>query len=451
MSGGYIDYDMKTNGEEYILKILSGINKVIFDIGGNHGEWTEYAYKYNPNSKIHVFEIVPYTADICERTINNIKGSNGDNIKLNKFGLSDKESEIDVKYYPNGDGCSSIYDYPHSGENKIVNCKVSTGDIYVNKNDVNSINFMKMDTEGHEYKILLGFENMLKRGKIDVIQFEYGKVNIINHHLLYDYYNLLTKCGYVIGKLQSNGVLFKNYSFDDEDFRGPNYIAVLKNKSKLIEMLSIGYSNVIPMYIINLKRRPDRKLNIIKQLSNIYSTSSFDHIHIVQAVDGKEISDELDKKYFSNISNLVCTPGIKGCSLSHLFLWEQLINDNVSNAVILEDDAIFDKNFKVSIEKIKSIKSDFDVLILGCHYFGNRKYEVIKTDGFTVEVKQLGYSTVGYYTTLNGLIKLRNNFKCDVPLDIYFQNAHETGIIKFKVLKDLIVSQADFKDSDTEK
>jgi hypothetical protein len=55
---------------------------------------------------------------------------------------------------------------------------------------------------------------------------------------LKDFYEFLEAYGYLIGKLYPYGVHFKNYSYDDEDFKGPNFIAVHESCDELIELLS---------------------------------------------------------------------------------------------------------------------------------------------------------------------------------------------------------------------
>jgi len=67
-----------------------------------------------------------------------------------------------------------------------------------------------------------------------MIQFEYGYISILTKKLLVDFYELLTPLGFEIGKLTPQGVQFKNYQLWDEDFKGPDYIAVHKSCPQLI-------------------------------------------------------------------------------------------------------------------------------------------------------------------------------------------------------------------------
>jgi hypothetical protein len=49
---------------------------------------------------------------------------------------------------------------------------------------------------------------------------------------------LLNDLGYVVGKLYPNHVEFKDYALDDENFFGPNYIAVKSSEKEIISLLS---------------------------------------------------------------------------------------------------------------------------------------------------------------------------------------------------------------------
>jgi hypothetical protein len=94
-----------------------------------------------------------------------------------------------------------------------------------------------MDVEGAEHLVLHGFQKTLDREAVDLIQFEYGKYSILTHFLLADYYRLFESKGFVIGKLFPEGVQFRPYSLDDEDFLGPNFVACRKTRNDLIDAL----------------------------------------------------------------------------------------------------------------------------------------------------------------------------------------------------------------------
>ena len=99
---------------------------------------------------------------------------------------------------------------------------------------------------------------------------------------------------------------------------------------------TLGFDKV---YVINLKRREDRRETLLKENPEIDFT-------FIEAVDGKEVvTEELQKKglldrSFYDPTGMVTT-GIFACALSHKKAWDQALKDGVDNALFLEDDIYF--------------------------------------------------------------------------------------------------------------
>jgi FkbM family methyltransferase len=216
-----------------LLNRLAGFHpSVVFDVGANVGDWSMLARNALPDAQLHAFEIVESTyAALHDR----FAGKAG--MVLNNFGLSDKSGTITMHLFTGTNELTSHVAYPH-GDYRIVICPVRRGDEYVQDREIERIDFLKIDVEGAEHLVLNGFGAMLDAGQIDVIQFEYGKVNIITHFLLRDFYEFLEPRGYVVGKLFPDFVDFRPYVLEDEDFSGPNYVAVRKTRSDIVDALS---------------------------------------------------------------------------------------------------------------------------------------------------------------------------------------------------------------------
>jgi glycosyl transferase family 25 len=111
--------------------------------------------------------------------------------------------------------------------------------------------------------------------------------------------------------------------------------------------------------IINLKK-DEKKYNILhkKCLENDINPIR------IEAVYGKELSQEQLKQSTSDFSYNYSTPGQIGCWLSHVKCWNYIIDNNLDKALILEDDASFVSNYT---DKIKNIEfpEKFDIVFLG--------------------------------------------------------------------------------------
>jgi FkbM family methyltransferase len=229
-----VNYDAAANGERRILELLGRRNiTCIFDVGTSIGEWLQLARRCCPAATIHAFEIVPSTFEQLRRRL-----GTEPQLILNPFGLAEKRGTVDVLYCPDDPELSSIFPYPTGKQSLPVCCNITTGDAYCAERGIAHIDFLKLDIEGLELPALRGFEGMLTDGGIDVIQFEYGFINILPKFLLKDLYELLAAHGYVAGKIFPAYVDFRAYQLKDEDFMGPNYLAVRRDRSDLIALLS---------------------------------------------------------------------------------------------------------------------------------------------------------------------------------------------------------------------
>ena len=234
------NFNMNTNGELRVLKILSDFRPAcIFDVGANVGEWSKLISDMNNGSVIHAFEIVPATYKILSQNLNDLE-----NVITNNFGLSDEEGTITINTGRESkmatafkiDGMKTHDDHY---KEKII-CTVKKASDYIQANKIDAIDFVKIDVEGMDLKVIKGFENELH--KVKAIQFEYGVFNIASHDLLADFYAYLSSEGFVIGKIFPRSVKFFEYNYEMENFHGSNFIAVRKDLKEVIAKLS-AYSN----------------------------------------------------------------------------------------------------------------------------------------------------------------------------------------------------------------
>jgi FkbM family methyltransferase len=229
----YRPYDIELNGERWLIeRLTAGDPSVLFDVGANRAEWSRIAHRILPRATIHAFEIVPETFAILKA---NVLESN--NIVANPFGLADRDGEIEIHSGGGGSPHSSIVPDFVGRIESTRRCRVMTGDSYMRERNIERIDLLKMDVEGSEHLVLAGLQNAIGRGAIDVVQFEYGRINIITHFLLYDFYRLLEGAGYAVGQLNPTSVEFKPYSVYMETWWPPNWIGVRRDRPDIIEML----------------------------------------------------------------------------------------------------------------------------------------------------------------------------------------------------------------------
>ena len=207
---------------------------MIFDVGSNIGEWTRMARQRQPNASIHTFECMP----VVYRNLLNNNVLDG-KVTPNQFGLSDSMGTIDMLYDEDNDRLTTPCLELARVHPKVVPLMMVDGDTYCKCNSIEAIDFLKIDTEGHEFKVLKGLDGLIQNTAITIIQFEYGYANVLTKDLLIDFYRYLQPLGYALGKLTPEGVGFKDYGLFDEDFRGPNYVAVHQSRPDIMADITI--------------------------------------------------------------------------------------------------------------------------------------------------------------------------------------------------------------------
>jgi len=137
---------------------------VFFDVGANVGLYSIAAAKRFPSAKIHAFEPVSSTLSLFRQNLakNNLESRN---VTLNELALSDAIGEA----YITSDFHSSNYiTTPESKFSKtLIRC--TTVDDYVRDKDIDRLDFVKIDVEGHELKVVKGAEETLARLKPRVL------------------------------------------------------------------------------------------------------------------------------------------------------------------------------------------------------------------------------------------------------------------------------------------
>lgn len=131
------------------------------------------------------------------------------------------------------------------------------------------------------------------------------------------------------------------------------------------------------VYLINLKRRPDRLNNFLKN----YKESDMKNNNIIKfdAIDGSNIDvskcplSELARAELQQLESTgfrtkhyQLTKGAIGCYLSHVKIWENILKNKSEIALIFEDDAQVPVDLNKRIhEEMKNIPNDWDIVLFG--------------------------------------------------------------------------------------
>jgi FkbM family methyltransferase len=224
------EWDMSVNGEAALLRRLSPARlATVFDVGAHVGDWSLEAIGCWRSAHVHAFEVATPT---FERLKARVEGSGLiDRMSLNCVGLSNATVSRDVYYFP--DHPNLTCDLPrHPYPSTPLPSQMLRGDAYVREQQIDAIDFLKIDVEGSEYLVLDGLAETIGARKVHCIQFEYGAFSIQTRVLLADYYERLA-AQYWIGKIYPAGVEFRDYDWTMESFRFSNFLCVSRRRPDL--------------------------------------------------------------------------------------------------------------------------------------------------------------------------------------------------------------------------
>jgi glycosyl transferase, family 25 len=166
------------------------------------------------------------------------------------------------------------------------------------------------------------------------------------------------------------------------------------------------------VFVISLKNSA-RRSHIIKEFSKIDLDFEF-----IDAVEGKTLKLKEDPRInYEKVSKYPSwlTPGMIGCSLSHINCYERIISENLDFALIFEDDICFHSDIKELIFCVKQNSFPSEVTMFYYQSFDeiileNDKLKKITARFSITELKkeQTLISTAGYMIGREAALKMRN-------------------------------------------
>ncbi|OGD67252.1 hypothetical protein A2442_00570 [Candidatus Campbellbacteria bacterium RIFOXYC2_FULL_35_25] len=227
-TGGVIDVDLSRVNQRNIYShklyeinisnfFLNNIKKgdTFFDIGSNVGYFSILLSPLvGKEGKIFAFEPEKNNFNFLVKNVN-------ENIFLNIFainkGVGNKNEKLTLYLHPLNNGGHSFiefkfykfgdlkFDKDKFNDKKLLQkIDVLKIDDFAVENNIDRVDFMKIDIEGYELDALKGMENLLKRKKILNIVCE-----VNNNETRLDVFKFMNSLGYTIYRLDVNGVKSK--------------------------------------------------------------------------------------------------------------------------------------------------------------------------------------------------------------------------------------------------
>jgi len=112
------------------------------------------------------------------------------------------------------------------------------------------------------------------------------------------------------------------------------------------------------IFIVNLKNSVERRQKMEEQLHALGLSAEF-----IEAVDGRFMSDDERKRVTADV-NYAFLPGEIGCALSHQKIYNRIVDENIAQALILEDDVLIENILPELLKGIKLSNSTPEIILL---------------------------------------------------------------------------------------
>ena len=200
---------------------------IVFDVGANMGEWSrEIRRELHGAVTLYLFEpqetcgryLEPLVADGAIWTKAAVGESDG---TASLYSPGDAAGNASLHQRRDTYFCERTFN-PHD-------VMVVSLDSFMERRKIGTVDFMKMDIEGHELFALCGARQALASRAIKAMSFEFGSGNINSRTSFHDYWDLLTGYKYELHRVLPGGRLLRitEYSEELEYYRGvSNYIAI---------------------------------------------------------------------------------------------------------------------------------------------------------------------------------------------------------------------------------
>jgi FkbM family methyltransferase len=209
--------------KEYKYKEISvQPNDVVVDLGGNVGVFTTYALSKGA-SKVYTVEPFPEYVGYLRENLEPFK----DKVEIIPMAISDSTGQTELSInYQNNTILNDVYkEFNWENNDKSVTVEKIDLTTLSERNNIDIINYLKVDIEGSEYLIFKGVTDEFLSSKVEKIAIEYhwnfnGEINQIIEKL--------NRCNFQVYEFEteSNGKVGKIYAYNRSLYRNKKQVAI---------------------------------------------------------------------------------------------------------------------------------------------------------------------------------------------------------------------------------
>ena len=222
--------DVKESGEDWVLaECLRRSNPdrpfVLFDVGANVGQYASLALSVG-GSRIDLYSFEPSISTFA-RLCANLADTPA---RLFNLGFSSEPRTATLFSHSGGEAEASLHcrDMAHWGitQSNTETIQLHRLDDFCREREIETIDFLKLDVEGHEGEVLDGAGELLRQARIRFVQFEFGAPNLESRTYFRDFFRRFAGA-YDLYRVIYHGLEPVDcYSEFHETFLTVNYLAV---------------------------------------------------------------------------------------------------------------------------------------------------------------------------------------------------------------------------------
>jgi FkbM family methyltransferase len=207
-----IDFFYQKKKYDFLKKKVPNNIDILIDVGAHHGDTINEFLRIFSIKKIYAFEPSKKNFEKLDIKIKKIKKYNPVKIKIYQYGLGEKNDILPL--YEITDGVSNTFNSLNTnskyfkkkklfttlfGIKKFVKNKVPTKIIplkeLIVEENIDKIDFVKIDTEGFEFSTLVGMDKEIKKVKFILFEHHYDNM-LIKNYKFSDIHKLLQNNGF---------------------------------------------------------------------------------------------------------------------------------------------------------------------------------------------------------------------------------------------------------------
>jgi FkbM family methyltransferase len=214
--------EVNETGEVWLRSVLAPRSTFFVDVGANVGEWLAEIVREKGAATFLAVAFEP-SASAYQR-LRQCFGNDA-RIELVNQAVGDAAGSADFfEELRAGKGSTIVAQFTRAaGTTHTVD--VTTLDEEIARRNWEHVDFLKIDAEGYDFRVLKGARSLLADRRIGIVQFEYNRAWQLAGDTLFGALTLLRGCGYDVYVLKRDGLYTLDYTLYEEYFEYSNFVA----------------------------------------------------------------------------------------------------------------------------------------------------------------------------------------------------------------------------------